>query len=113
MDSDVLEYIDAIPAERRPLFDRIYRLVLEVHPDAEVVLSYKMPTFVVGRYRLYVGVWTHWVSFYGWEPGRDAGFAARHPGLANGNGTIKLRPVDAAQIPDDELRAFLRATLDG
>lgn len=109
MDDPVRDHLDAIAPERRPLFDRVHRLVLEVHPDAEVVISYDMPTFVVGRYRLYVGVWKHWISFYGWEPGRDAGFSDRHPDLVTSKGTIKLRPADAARIPDDELRDFLRA----
>jgi hypothetical protein len=31
--------------QHRPLFDRFHRLVLETHPDAAVVLSYKIPTY--------------------------------------------------------------------
>lgn len=112
MDDAVRDYIDAIAAERRPLFDRIHRLVLEVHPDAAVVLSYQMPTYTVGRYRLYVGVWRHGLSFYGWEPGRDAGFSNRHPELVTSKGTIKLGPDAAARIPDEEFRDLLRAALD-
>lgn len=112
MDDAVRDYIDAIAAERRPLFDRIHRMILDVHPDVAVVLSYQMPTYVVGRYRLYVGVWKHGLSFYGWEPGRDAGFAARHPELVTSKGTIKLAPDAAARIPDDEFRDLLRAALD-
>ena len=111
MDAAARDFVAAIDADRRPLFDRVQGLVLEAHPDAELVLSYKMPTFVVGRYRLHVGVWKHGLSFYGWEPGRDAGFTARHPELAGAKGTLKLPPDVAADIPDDELRDFLRATL--
>lgn len=113
MDDAAQEYIDAITPEHRPLFDRIHRLVLEVHPDAEVVLSYKIPTYKVGRYRLYVGVWKHGQSFYGWEQDRDAGFSARHPELVTNKGTIRLRPDDAARIPDDELRDLVRVALGG
>jgi uncharacterized protein YdhG (YjbR/CyaY superfamily) len=113
MDEAVRNYIDAIPPERRPLFDRIHRLILEAHPDATVLLSYQMPTYVVGRYRLYVGVWKHGLSFYGWEPGRDAGFSNRHSELVTSKGTIKLSPDAAARIPDDEFRGLLFAALDG
>lgn len=112
MDEAVRKYLDAIPAERRPLFDRIHRLALEAHPDASVVLSYQMPTYQVGRYRLHVGVWKHGLSFYGWERGRDAGFAARHPDLVTTKGTIKVRPEDAERIPDEEFRDLLRAALE-
>jgi hypothetical protein len=79
MDDAVRDYVDAIAPEHRPLFDRLQRLILEAHPDAAVVLSYQMPTYKVGRHRLFLGVWRHGVSIYGWQEGRDAGFTARHP----------------------------------
>lgn len=113
MDDAVQGYIDTIASEHRPLFDRLHRLILEVHPDAAVVLSYQIPTYKVDRRRLFVGAWKHGVSIYGWEQGRDAGFAARHPELRTGKGTIQLRPDDAAGISDDELRDMVRAALEG
>ena len=113
MDKGVRAYIDAIAPEHRPLFDRLHRLVLETHPDATLVLSYQIPTYKVGRRRLFLGVWKHGVSIYGWDQGRDAGFIARHPGLKTGKGTIQLRPDDAAGITDDEFRDLVRAALDG
>jgi uncharacterized protein YdhG (YjbR/CyaY superfamily) len=113
MDDDVRDYVNAIPPGQRPLFDRLHRLVLEAHPDATVVLSYRMPTYKVGRRRLFLGVWKHGVSIYGWDHGRDAGFTARHPGLKTSRGTIQLRPDAAAAIPDDEFRDLVRAALEG
>jgi uncharacterized protein YdhG (YjbR/CyaY superfamily) len=90
--------------EHRPLFDRLHRLVLEAAPDAAVALSYGIPTYnKVGR-RLFLGMWRHGVSVYGWQEGRDTGFSGRHPELLSGKGTIRLRPTDAARIGDDELR---------
>lgn len=113
MDDAVRDYIEAIAAEHRPLFDRLHRLVLEVHPDATMVLAYQIPTYKVGRRRLFIGAWKHGVSIYGWDQGRDAGFTARHPGLRTGKGTIQLRPDDALGIPDDEFRDLVRAALEG
>lgn len=111
MPDDVAAYVDAIDPARRPLFDRVHRLVMDVHPDARLVLSYKMPTYVVGVRQLHVGVWKHGLSFYGWQHGRDAGLAARHPRLDNGKGTLRLPVTEAADIGDAELRAFLAAAL--
>jgi uncharacterized protein YdhG (YjbR/CyaY superfamily) len=113
MDDAVRDYIDAIAPQHRPLFDRLHRLVLEAHPDAVVVLSYQMPTYKVGRRRLFLGVWRHGVSIYGVQQDRDGGFTARHPELKASKGTIRLRPKDAAGIPDEELRDLVRAALDG
>jgi uncharacterized protein YdhG (YjbR/CyaY superfamily) len=112
MDDAVRDYIEAIAAEHRPLFDRLHRLVLEEHPDAEVVLSYEIPAYKVGRRRLFLGAWKHGVSIYGWDQGHDAGFVARHPNLKTSKGTIQLRPSDAAGIPDDEFRDLVRTALD-
>ena len=111
MEEAVLGYIERIAAEQRPLFDRLHRLILSAHPDAAVVLSYQIPTYKVGNRRLYVGVWKHGLSIYGWQQGRDAGFTSRHPALKTSKGTIHLRPEDAAGIPDEELGDLVRAAL--
>jgi uncharacterized protein YdhG (YjbR/CyaY superfamily) len=113
MDPDVQNYLDGIPAEHRPLFDRVHRLILEVHPEAAPVLSYGMPTYRVGARRLYVGVWRHGISLYGWGKDRAAEFIARHPALVSGKGTIQLRSTAPAEaeVSDDELRDLVRAAL--
>ena len=111
MDAAVQAYIDGITHENRPLFDRLHRLVLEGHPDAVVTISYRIPTYRVGRRRVFLGAWKHGLSIYGWRAGGDGGFAAHHPELMTGRGTIQLRPGDDASISDDELRRLLEAAL--
>ena len=106
-------YIGAIAPEQRPLFDRLHGIVLAEHPDAEVALSYGMPAYRVGGRRLNLGVWKHGVSVYGWRADRDGGFVARHPRLWSGKGTIRIRPRDAEEISDEELRALLGGALSG
>jgi uncharacterized protein YdhG (YjbR/CyaY superfamily) len=108
---EVQAYIDAIPPGHRPLFDRLHQLILQAHPEAEVILSYKMPAYRAGRRRIYVGAWKHGISVYGCQADRDAGFTARHPELVTGKGTIQLRPDDAAGIPGEEFLALARAAL--
>lgn len=111
VDAAVREYIDRIDAQHRPLFDRVHELILAVCPEAAVGISYRMPTYRVGRRRLYLGVWQHGISLYGWPQGQDDGFTARHPDLRSSKGTIRLRPQDAAGITDDELGGLVRAAL--
>jgi uncharacterized protein YdhG (YjbR/CyaY superfamily) len=113
MDEAAQRYVDGIAAEHRPLFDRLHRLILAVHPDAAVVLSYGIPTYKVGNRRLNVGAWKHGVSIYGWQRGCDDAFTSRPPALRTGKGTLRLPPEDAAGIPDDDLNDLVRATLDG
>jgi uncharacterized protein YdhG (YjbR/CyaY superfamily) len=110
MDDEVRRYRDEMDSEHRPVFDRLHQLILATCPDAKVVLSYGMPTYRIGRRRLNIAVWKHGLSLYV-SPNRDGGFSARHPELAAGKGTIKLRPEDAACIPDAELQDLIRAAL--
>ena len=111
MDDEVRAYIDGVAAEHRPLFDRLHRLIIEVRPDTELVLSYQMPTYKVGRRRLYLAAWKHGVSIYGWAAGQDGGFVERHPELLKHKATIQLRPKDAEHITDDEFRELVEAVL--
>jgi len=110
MDEAVRRYRDQIAGESQPLFDRLHELITGTFPDAEVGLSYGMPTYRIGRRRLNVGVWEHGLSLYA-SPRRDGGFSERHPELAYGKGTIRVSPHDAARIPDDEFRELARAAL--
>jgi hypothetical protein len=112
VDSEARAYIDAIGAADRPLFDRLARLVQATHPEAELVMSYRMPTFKVGRRRLFVGAWRHGLSIYGWARTANLVFAERHPDLITGRGTIRLRAADAARLRDAELLELVRAALD-
>ena len=111
MDDDARRYIDSIPAEHRPLFDRLHQLIVTAYPDAVVSFSYKMPTYRAGGRRLLLGAWKHGISIYGWQQDDDGGFVARHPALKTSTGTIRLRPEDAAGISDEELLGLLRPAL--
>ena len=110
-DEAVRRYRDEMDSQYRPMFDRLHRLITAMCPDADLVLSYGMPTYRIGRRRLNVGVWQHGLSLYV-SPNRDGGFSARHPDLAAGQGTIKLKPADAAAIPDADVQDLIRAALD-
>lgn len=108
---EVQAYIDGIPPRHRPLFDRLHQLILTAHPAAEVTLSYKMPVYKAGKRRLFLAVWKHGISVYGWQGDRDGGFASRHPELVTSRGTIQLRPEDAAGIGDEEFIGLASAAL--
>ena len=108
---DVDAYLAAAGPEQRALFDRVRRLVDELHPDADLRTSYGMPTWVVGERRLIVGAWKHGLSVYGWVTGTPAAYAERHPGLDNGKGTLRLPLAEADAASDDDLRELVRALL--
>ena len=110
MDDELRRYRDEMHSSCRPIFDRLHQLIAATCPDVELVLSYGMPTYRRGRRRLNIGAWKHGLSLYV-SPSRDGGFSARHPDLAAGRGTIRLRPEDAASIPDAEFQDLITAAL--
>ncbi|HEX4217389.1 MAG TPA: DUF1801 domain-containing protein [Acidimicrobiales bacterium] len=112
IDEAVSAYIDALPEDHRRLFERFHQLILRTRPEVVVVLSYKMPTYQIDKRRLHVGAWSHGLSIYGWQQGREAAFTSRHPGLKTSKGTIRLSPQDAAALSDDDLIELVRAALD-
>ena len=110
---NVRDYMDAIPAGHRPLFDRLHRLIISAGSDVAVSISYKMPTYRAGDRRVYLAAWAHGISVYGWRKDDDGGFVARHPSLRTSTGTIRLRPEDAAAITDEEFLGLFRGALGG
>lgn len=76
-----------------------------------MVLSYRMPTYVVGDRRLDVGAWKHGLSVYGWTPGRDGGFASRHPERDSGKGTLRLTHAALRDLADADLYDLVDAAL--
>jgi uncharacterized protein YdhG (YjbR/CyaY superfamily) len=113
VDDEVRRYVAEIAAEYQELFGRVNGLILRAHPEAVVKLSYRIPSYWVGKRRLYVGVWKHGLSIYGWPQGREADFISRHPELKTSKGTIQIRLGDAAGLSDDELLELVQAGLGG
>ena len=111
MDEDVQRYVAGIADEHRELFGRVNGLIMGTYPEAVVKLSYGIPSYWVGKRRLYAGVWKHGLSVYGWPQGSAADFITRHPELKTSKGTIQIRPRDAAGLSDDELLELVDAAL--
>ena len=111
MGDTVQNYIDSISAEHRPLFSRIDGIVRAAFPDVTVELAYGMPVFRVGEHSLNVGVWSHGISIYGGETVGSEEFRRRYPALKTSRGTIRIRPKDAIDITDNDLRDLVCAAL--
>jgi uncharacterized protein YdhG (YjbR/CyaY superfamily) len=108
VNDEVRRYIDAIPATHRPLFDSLQALIFELHPDAEMLFSYKLPTYKVGKKRVYLGTWKGGVSIHAVavDP-----FKAKHPAIKTGKGSINFKFRD--ELPEDDVREVIREALEG
>jgi uncharacterized protein YdhG (YjbR/CyaY superfamily) len=60
------DYIDSQPEAVRPILERVRSAVRKAAPDAEEVISYKMPTYRLhGQRLLYFAVWKDHYAIYG------------------------------------------------
>jgi uncharacterized protein YdhG (YjbR/CyaY superfamily) len=104
----VPEYIQSLPATHRPLFDRLQALVLGMYPDASADISYGIPTYRMGKKRVYLGAWKDGISLHAIDP---APFKALHPKIKTGRGSLNFRNMD--EVPEADVRKVIRKAMEG
>jgi uncharacterized protein YdhG (YjbR/CyaY superfamily) len=104
---EVHDYIAEIPADHRPLFDRLHHLILDTLPGTRVIISYKMPAYVVEGGRVSLSNGPHGISLATTVAEPVAAFKAKHKQFKTGKVTV-LFPPDV-EVPADDLRALVRA----
>ena len=95
MDAAVTAYFDAVPDSRRPLFDALHELILTTCPNAEISLSWGMPTYRDGDSWVSLANQKHSVSLYTCDARHLAAFKRRHPEVPTGKTCINFRPSDS------------------
>ena len=107
MDEAVRRYIDGIEPASRALFDRVHRLIMDAHPEATISISYQIPTFRVGKRRLYLAAWKHGVSLYGWQADRDGGLPGGIQSCCPGRPPCGCGPSPPAPFPTPSCGTWL------
>lgn len=110
MDEKVAQYIAAIPAEKRPLFDRLQRLILDLYPDLELRISYGIVMHKRGKSWVGLGVWKQGVSLYTNRPQLITAFKTRHPAIKTGKGCINFRLTD--ELPVEDLHTVITGAVE-
>jgi uncharacterized protein YdhG (YjbR/CyaY superfamily) len=111
MNEEVQRFYDAIPEDRRPLFDRIRAIIETMYREAEVKLSYGVPTFKVKSGWVALGYWKNGVSLYTNGPHHLSRFIREHPDIKTGKGSINFSMTD--DIPEESLSRVIRHAMDG
>lgn len=111
MNDDVRRFIESIPRDRRPLFDRLYALIRSAYPDASLRLSYGVPTFKSKSGWVALGYWKGGVSIYTNGRHNIEEFSAAYPRIKTGTGTINLGLADV--VPDEALLKVIRGAMTG
>ena len=110
MNEEVQRYIDALPEERRPLFEKLQGLIMSLCPNAEVLMWYRMPTYRIKPGWVALANQKHYVSLYTNGAHHIADFKARYPRIKTGAGCINLKVID--EFPVSALRKVIRHAME-
>jgi uncharacterized protein YdhG (YjbR/CyaY superfamily) len=103
------QYAEGVPAPFRPMFDRLHELILEVHPEADVVIQYQVPTYLVGKAKVFLGTWKQGVTLYTTDPKNVEEFRREHPKIKVNKASINFRADE--ELPEEDVRAVLERAL--
>lgn len=105
--ADVQAYIDDVPSSHRAQFDRLHAIIMDELPDADVVISYKMPLYKVGR--RHVGLNSgrpDGVTLTTTSPDHIEQFRRDHPAFPTNKTSIPFKLGD--DLPEDGIREVIR-----
>lgn len=110
MKVEVQDYINAVTDERRALFDTLHALIMGLYPDADVVISYGIPTYRAKGGWAGLGYWKQGVSLYTNGPHHLAEFVEAHPRIKTGKGSINFRTSD--RVPAEAVEKVVRSAVE-
>lgn len=107
---EVQAYVDALDSAHRRLFDRLHALILGALPDAEIVLSYGIPLYRVGRRHVGLNAGrADGVTLTTTSPDHIAEFRRRHPRFRTNTASIQF-PLDD-ELPEDAIVAVVHRAI--
>ena len=110
MNDEVRRYVKAVSGQRRALFEELERLIKSIYPNAEVVMSYRIPTYRAKSGWVGLGYWKDGISLYTDGPEHVAEFKAKYPMIKTGKGSINLKVTDA--VPAAALKKVIRHAME-
>ncbi len=110
MDDRIKKYIDSIPQDHRPLFDKLQSVILEVYPDAELKFSYGIVLHKVGKRWVGLGKRKDGITIYTDGPQYVEDFQKKHPKIKGGVGSIKFKPE--TEVPLEDLKMVVEKAIE-
>jgi uncharacterized protein YdhG (YjbR/CyaY superfamily) len=106
MNKEVQNYFASVPDERKEILAKLHALIIGLYPNADVDMSYKMPTYKVKKGWVALANQKQYVSLYTCGAHHIAGFKQKYPAIKTGKGCINFKTNDP--IPVAELKKVIR-----
>lgn len=98
MNKDVQRYVDALPAERRPLYHTLHTLIMSLYPKADLVMWYNLPTYKAKSGWVALANQASYVSLYTNGASHIAEFKTQYPRIKTGKACINFKPTDPVPV---------------
>ncbi len=98
---DIDAYLATVPEDKRAVLQDLRKTIRAAAPDAEEIISYKMPAFRQNGTLVYFAAFEDHCSFFPGSVATQRGFAAELKPFAAGKGTIHFtseHPLPAALV---------------
>lgn len=99
MNKDVQKYIDAVTDERKALFGKLHDLIVDVYPDAEILIWYGVPTYRAKLANVCLAYWKDGVSLSTNDADHIAAFKVDNPTIKTGKVSINFKVRDTLPMP--------------
>jgi uncharacterized protein YdhG (YjbR/CyaY superfamily) len=110
MNEEVQRYFDAVPEERKPLFNKLHAVIMGAYPNAEVVIWYGMPTYKAMSGWVALANKKHYVTLYTNSAHHIAEFKAEYPAIKTGKACINFKVTDP--VPSTALKKVVRHAIE-
>lgn len=110
MNSEVQDYLDAVPQERKPVVDKLHELIIGLYPDAAVDMSYRMPTYKAKDGWVAIANQKHYVSLYTCGAHHLVAFRDKYPRIKTGKGCINFKATD--RIPMQAVKTVIKHAIE-
>ncbi len=110
MNKEVQRFVDAVPDDRRPYYDKLHALIMGMYPNAEVVIAYGIPTYKAKSGRVGLGYWKGGVSLYTYGAHHLEEFRGQYPAIKTSTGTINLKLSDS--VPVAALKKVIKHSIE-
>ncbi len=111
MTDEVQIYLGEIPTARKPHFQSLHDLIVELYPRALVDMQYKMPTYHVTDNWVALANQKHYISLYTCDAKDLVTFKKNHQRIKTGKTCINFRESD--DIPLDSVAEVITNALRG
>ncbi|MBL7000452.1 MAG: DUF1801 domain-containing protein [Gammaproteobacteria bacterium] len=110
LNSAVADYFCGLSEQRRQIVLQLHQLIVQLYPDVDVNMAYKMPTYKAHGGWVALASQKHYVSLYTCTAQHIAGFKLEYPSIKTGKACINFKPHDP--LPLEALQKVIKSAIE-